>query len=168
MKCLISLNFIIALSCLFFSCSSESEKAEQTTEIKAVLPTTDWSTNKRNLALAISGHYTENTYQKGQMSYLFKDMVAQKTIYLTLAAIQQDSIYPISGTRAFMRVDARTEKGDSLIFDYEVKATPAPEKADSMVYNVESLNLRKVNNEQRYILKKEGNFWVKEILAVAQ
>ncbi len=160
---------LLVLVSLISSCSSgETNTEEQEVEIKAKPAEVDWDKAKNPVMRAIDKHYVDNTLRQSMLQYQFRDNVKGKVLPFTLASIRQDSIYPLSGTRAFMRVDTRSDKGDSLIFDYEVKAAPSPEKADSMVYNVESLNLRKVNNEQRYNLKKEGNFWVKEILAIAQ
>lgn len=164
-KMMCVLTFVAIIS----ACSSgENNTEEQEIEIKAKPLEVDWSKAKDQVLYAIDKHYVDNTLRQSMLQYQFRDNVKGKVIFFSLGAIQKDSIYPLSGTRAFMRVDGRTEKGDNLIFDYEVKATPSPEKADSMVYNVESLSLRKVNNEQRYNLKKEGNFWIKEILAIAQ
>lgn len=165
---------LLLLLFLASSCSlseTDTNREEQEQEIKAKPLEANWADAKvRDKAMrAIDKHYVDNTLKQSRLTYEFRDQVKQGAlIFFSLSAIHQDSIYPLSGTRAFMRVDTRSDRGDSFVFDYEIKASPAKEKADSLVYEVESLNLRKVNNEQRYILKKEGNFWVKEILAVAQ
>lgn len=163
---------MLVLVFLISACSSgENNTGEQEVEIEAKPLEANWADAKvRDKAMrAIDKHYVDNTLKQSRLTYEFRDQVKQGAlVFFSLSAIQKDSIYPLSGTRAFMRVDTRSDRGDSFVFDYEIKASPAKEKADSLVYEVESLNLRKVNNEQRYTLKKEGNFWVKEILAIVQ
>jgi hypothetical protein len=103
------------------------------------------------------------------VEYEFRDLMKNgMPIHFNLGLIEQDSLFPISETNAFMKVNGRTPQGVSLIFDYEVVAKKSRDKADSMLYEVRSLNLRKVDQEQRYFLRKEGDFWTKEIIRIAQ
>jgi len=160
---------VFIASSVLFACSS-GEQNEESTEIKEKVGGINWAGAKvkDGVMRIIDKHYVDNTLRQSRLTYEFRDNVAGSLLFVSLVGIRQDSIYPMSDTRAFMRVDTRTEKGDSLIFDYEVSAKPAVVNNDSLVYEVESLNLRKVNQEQRYSLRKEGNFWVKEILSVAE
>jgi hypothetical protein len=159
---------LLALSFAFYACSSSETQTEESTEIATKAIATDWNKAKVPVMRTIDRHYVDNTLRKSQLQYEFRDHVVNRNLYFTLGNIEQDSIYPRSETNAFMKVNAITDKGEPLVFDYEVSATPAKEKPDSTVYEVKSISLRKFNQEQRYLLKKEGNFWTKEILAVAQ
>lgn len=161
---------VFVASVMFFSCSSDDGQKEEGAEIKEKKVSVNWADAKvkDGIMRAVDRHYLENTYKQNRMTYEFRDNVTKGIVFFSLGKIHQDSIYPLSDTRSFMRVDTYSDKGEQFIFDYEVSAKPAVVNNDSLVYTVESLNLRKVNQEQRYTLKKEGNFWVKEILAVAQ
>ncbi len=161
-------GLFLIVSLAFYACSSGEQQAEQTTEITAKPVAIDWNKLKDPIMRAIDKHYVDNTFRKGFLKYTFTDRVANKSISFTLGKIEQDSIYMLSETAVFMKVNARTDNGDSLVFDYEVSATPAKIRPDSMVYEVKSLNLRKFNQEQRYTLKKEENFWIKELIAIEQ
>lgn len=159
---------------LFFSCSSDENENKSEivgTETKKI----DWQKPevKDKVMRVIDKHYIDNSFRKGMLSLGYLDRIANKRLQLSLQKIEQDSIYPIDGKRVFMKVILRNtaDKDSSRVeMDYEVeeKRTSSPSTTDSVYYEIVSLNLRKVGQEQRYTLKKEGNFWVKEILAVAQ
>ncbi|MCU0391740.1 MAG: hypothetical protein MUE81_11540 [Thermoflexibacter sp.] len=170
MKSLQRLIVFAVMSLFIVACGSGNNDENSTTEITAQKPKVDWNDAKirDKVMRIIDKHFVDNTLRQSLLLYQFQDNVKGKPVYFSLGKIEQDSIYPLSEKRTFMKVHTKTDKGDSLVFDYEVSVIPAKEKADSLVYTVESLNLRKFNEEQRYILKKEGNFWIKEILAIAQ
>ncbi|SFE82409.1 hypothetical protein [Thermoflexibacter ruber] len=165
--------FVIQLfifSFVLYACSSDGEKQSQESEITAKKELVDWNDAKvrDRVMRTIDKHFVDNSIKKGLLHYYFQDMITNKRLAFVLSKIETDSIYPLSEKRVFMKVRTVTDKGDSLVFDYEVSVKQAELKPDSLIYEVQSLNLRKVNQEQRYLLKKEGNFWAKEILAVAQ
>lgn len=170
MKAKVFVTQLFIFSFVLYACSSESEKQSQESEITAKKELVDWNDAKvrDRVMRTIDKHFIDNSLRKGQLHYYFQDMITNKRLAFVLSKIETDSIYPLSEKRVFMKVKTVTDKGDSLVFDYEVSVTQAELKPDSLIYEVQSLNLRKVNQEQRYLLKKEGNFWAKEILAVAQ
>ncbi len=170
MKLLQNIIHLLIFSTLISACSSDGEKQSQESEITAKKERVDWNDAKvrDKVMRTIDKHFVDNSLRKGALHYYFDDLISNKRIAFVLGKIEIDSIYPLSEKRAFMKVNTITDKGDSLVFDYEVSVTPAMMKPDSLIYEVQSLNLRKVNQEQRYLLKKEGEFWVKEILAVAR
>ena len=157
----------ILFSTVLFSCSS-GDKEQSEEEISKKI-SVNWEADKERIMRVIDRHFLENTLPKGTTEYEFRDLMKSgMPIHFNLGLIEQDSLFPMSETSAFMKVNARTPQGVSLIFDYEVIAKESRDKADSMIYQVRGLNLRKVADEQRYFLKKEGNFWVKEIVKIAQ
>jgi hypothetical protein len=163
------LNLLYIIIIVFSSCSSTNqENNQEKNEIGATQLKANWQQDKEKVLRIIDKHFMDNTLRKGVRYAIFLDKVSDAKRSYFINYVHQDSIYPLDDTRTFMKVSATsfTSSKDSLIFDYQVtlKNKPTQEGKDSLYYEVTDVSLRKFNNDQRYVLKKEGNYWTKEIL----
>lgn len=158
----------------FVACSSGDKQESENTEISASSQSkgVDWNDSKvrKAVALTISNHYVDNSFKKGRLDFPYLDRVSNQQLFLAMQKIEEDSIFPLSKERAFVKVITKNTQQDSALVEmhYEVINKYDKIKFDSSYYEIVSISLRKVGKQERYVLRKEGDFWTKEILAVAQ
>lgn len=169
------LFIVCAIFSTFFlvACSSGDKQESDNNEISNTPQAkgVDWKDSKvrKALTLTISNHYIDNSFKKGRLDFPYLDRVTNKQLYLALHQIQEDSIFPIGKERTFVKVITKSQPDSTVVeMDYEVMNRYDKIKPDSNYFEIVSISLRKVGAQQRYTLKKDGEFWIKDILAVAQ